>query len=210
MKLKLKNINMKSFFITIIVFAFIILNSCNQAKQDSGQTDQAPVQPTTQENNPAESAESSDAVEADTVQQSSTEQENAEVMLNPPHGEPNHRCDIPVGEPLPSSSANEQKETEVMLNPPHGEPNHRCDIPVGDPLPATSENAASQTTSRQVQNTEPDLANNPMAPTVENAKRLNSTQSRSTESPAGEKPRLNPPHGEPWHSCDIAVGSPLP
>jgi hypothetical protein len=207
----LKNKNMKSFFITITVLLFITLVSCNQAKQDSGKTNQAPVPSTSQEQNTGESTDSANMADAETTEKLSTEQDNVEVMLNPPHGEPNHRCDIPVGEPLPSSPANEQKEAEVMLNPPHGEPNHRCDIRVGEPLPSTSTNAAPQTINRQVQTTAPDLANNPMAPTVENAKRLNSTQSRSTAAPAtGEKPGLNPAHGQPWHRCDIAVGSPLP
>lgn len=59
--------------------------------------------------------------------------------------------------------------------------------------------------------TAPKTANNPTAPTIENAMRMNSSQTRSTVSPTtGTKPRLNPPHGQPWHRCDIAVGSSLP
>ena len=82
--------------------------------------------------------------------------------MNPPHGQPNHRCDIPVGAPLNSKPAapatttgktiSGQPQQVVMtqvpnkiktlpgMNPPHGEPNHRCDIAVGAPLnskPAT-------------------------------------------------------------------------
>jgi hypothetical protein len=71
--------------------------------------------------------------------------------MNPPHGQPNHRCDIAVGAPLNSKPAptatqvstepqvtmkevpNTQK-TLPGMNPPHGEPNHRCDIAVGAPL----------------------------------------------------------------------------
>jgi hypothetical protein len=72
--------------------------------------------------------------------------------MNPPHGQPNHRCDIAVGAPLNSKPAPTQATTvnaqpqvtmtEVPnkiktapgMNPPHGEPNHRCDIAVGAPL----------------------------------------------------------------------------
>jgi hypothetical protein len=79
--------------------------------------------------------------------------------LNPAHGEPGHRCDIPVGSPLNSKPAEqpESKNTQPAqptvispspttvepagktttasgLNPAHGEPGHRCDIPVGSPL----------------------------------------------------------------------------
>jgi hypothetical protein len=80
--------------------------------------------------------------------------------MNPPHGQPNHRCDIAVGAPLNSKPApattqgttvNAQPQVTMKeipnttktapgMNPPHGEPNHRCDIAVGAPLnskPAT-------------------------------------------------------------------------
>ena len=69
--------------------------------------------------------------------------------LNPPHGEPGHRCDIAVGAPLDgNSNANNSAPTQINLqneanaapatgeglNPPHGQPGHRCDIQVGAPL----------------------------------------------------------------------------
>ena len=111
-----------------------------------------------------------------------------------------------------------QNTGEVMLNPPHGEPFHRCDIPVGAPLNSQPANTTRQTTNNPVQATAPQAtvpapgaANNPTAPTIENAMRMNPSQTQST-APAnsGTKPRLNPAHGQPWHRCDIAVGSPLP
>ena len=79
--------------------------------------------------------------------------------MNPPHGQPNHRCDIPVGAPLNSKKAEPTtvKTTDIQttttapiaapqnnagstsvaagMNPAHGQPGHRCDIPVGAPLP---------------------------------------------------------------------------
>ncbi len=54
--------------------------------------------------------------------------------LNPPHGEPGHICEIPVGAPLPVEPSS-QLVAEPRLNPPHGEPGHICEIPVGAPLP---------------------------------------------------------------------------
>ncbi|NDK56287.1 hypothetical protein [Pontibacter fetidus] len=68
------------------------------------------------------------------------------VGLNPPHGEPNHRCDIEVGAPLNSPpkpnlsvpaftpSAPAQQSVAPGTNPPHGQPGHDCGIPVGAPL----------------------------------------------------------------------------
>ena len=79
--------------------------------------------------------------------------------MNPAHGEPGHRCDIPVGSPLsqpvqnpaaaaptPAAAPVIPQQTTVVpqstapqatapgMNPPHGQPGHRCDIPVGSPL----------------------------------------------------------------------------
>lgn len=78
------------------------------------------------------------------------------VGTNPAHGQPNHRCDIPVGAPLnsvangtsiaqttnmPVATTQTNVQTTAVkqvtakgMNPPHGEKNHRCDIAVGAPL----------------------------------------------------------------------------
>jgi hypothetical protein len=76
----------------------------------------------------------------------------------------------------------------VKLNPPHGQPGHICEIPVGSPLPSTPAITPGNTTVAQPAN-------------------LNTTAQVS----GGSKPvRLNPPHGQPGHICEIPVGSPLP
>jgi hypothetical protein len=59
--------------------------------------------------------------------------------LNPPHGQPGHRCDITVGQPLNSKPPAATPVTNTVavapgMNPPHGQPGHRCDIAVGQPL----------------------------------------------------------------------------
>lgn len=84
--------------------------------------------------------------------------------LNPEHGQPYHRCEIPVGAPMdsappadngskmmtpvsagpgfntnPIAPAQEATGGQILgakpaNNPPHGEPHHRCDIQVGAPL----------------------------------------------------------------------------
>lgn len=78
--------------------------------------------------------------------------------LNPAHGQPGHRCDIAVGQPLNSKpQANKPAVTTPTpvvntatapvksdgnlakgLNPAHGQPGHRCDIAVGQPLNAVA------------------------------------------------------------------------
>lgn len=74
---------------------------------------------------------------------------SGDIALNPPHGQPGHSCEIPVGQPLnragntspkvnvtPVNKASDAKApmNTGNVNPPHGQPGHRCDIKVGDPL----------------------------------------------------------------------------
>lgn len=139
-------------------------------------------------------------------------------IKNPAHGQPGHRCDIPVGQPLnvsptaiqtaPGQNPNnaikidpnsmsqgkvvidnngKQVKTAPGMNPAHGQPGHRCDIPVGQPL-----------------NSKPAPAPQPVQSTAQNA-----PAPVTTAAPTGEKPKLNPAHGEPWHNCAIKVGDPL-
>jgi hypothetical protein len=84
--------------------------------------------------------------------------------MNPPHGQPGHRCDIAVGAPLnspkakpgtattqqvtPTATTTQSTSTPAILNPntpqtvtapgmnpPHGQEGHQCGIAVGAPLP---------------------------------------------------------------------------
>lgn len=85
--------------------------------------------------------------------------------MNPPHGQPGHRCEIAVGAPLNSVPSQKPQTTPQVvapkpvekpvlnvnsnngsativgastppgMNPPHGQEGHRCDVAVGAPLP---------------------------------------------------------------------------
>ncbi len=72
---------------------------------------------------------------------------SGDLAINPAHGQPGHRCDIPVGAPLNGTSESSNSAPAINktnqvpasisgngINPPHGQPGHRCDIKVGDPL----------------------------------------------------------------------------
>jgi hypothetical protein len=134
--------------------------------------------------------------------------------MNPPHGQPGHRCDIAVGAPLNSKPAPattqpvavnaqqpnitmtpvpNQTKTAPGMNPPHGEPGHRCDIAVGAPL-----NSKPAPT-----NTQPVAINTNPAAGQQNVT-MTPVQTQTKTAPG-----MNPPHGEPGHRCDIAVGAPL-
>ena len=93
--------------------------------------------------------------------------------------QPNNVVMTPVETPV--------QPTAPGMNPPHGQPNHRCDISVGAPLNSKPVPAQTQvTTAAQPQVTMKEIPN---------------TQKTL--------PGMNPPHGEPGHRCDIAVGAPL-
>ena len=171
----MKHLTIKFKIILLSIFAFFTIVSCSPAKNDSGQAPKIPVLPQSQ------------------VQDNSIETETPAIVT-------------PEVANLPSS---EEKSAPVTINPPHGEPFHRCDIPVGAPLNSPAANTPRPTISNSPTVTAPNIANNPTAPTIENARRLNSSQSGSTAS-AQNSGKLNPPHGQPGHRCEIPVGSPLP
>lgn len=125
--------------------------------------------------------------------------------VNPPHGQPGHRCDIAEGAPLNVAPANQQTtqvanippavtataskaaKTAAGMNPPHGQPGHRCDIAVGAPL-----------------------ASAPAPKGAASIAAVNPTTGKAGDAkPIKTAPGMNPPHGEPGHRCDIAVGAPL-
>lgn len=115
----------KNFNLLILAFGFLLMISC----KDEAKTEATPVE--------------SEANATSTT-------EGTTAALNPEHGQPGHRCDIPVGTPLDQAKAtNTQQQTQTVSptvspvwtkdaapakNPAHGQPGHRCDIPVGADL----------------------------------------------------------------------------
>ncbi|WP_343696445.1 hypothetical protein [Flavobacterium sp.] len=159
---------------------------------------------------------------------------SANKGLNPAHGQPGHRCDIAVGAPLNSAPTQQVQQVQQVqaqpgqtvqvnpnqknmvtttvaapvkvgkgMNPSHGQPGHRCDIPVGAPLNSpvakTTTTASTPQSGTMTQNvTVPAPSSNPVPA-------LLSTDANKTVAEG-----MNPPHGQPGHRCDIAVGAPLP
>lgn len=119
--MKLKNLSL-----AILALGFFLVISCkNEAETEA---------------TPAET-------EVNTNAASTTEGTTA--ALNPEHGQPGHRCDIPVGTPLDQARATNTQQSQTVSpnvspvwtkdaapakNPAHGQPGHRCDIPVGADL----------------------------------------------------------------------------
>ena len=156
---------MKS-FLSLLFVSSILLTSCKKEAETQDNTTPTNVVPFTEVGKQM-NAEGSSATQ---VQQtpSTVNPNNAAATsgpiaagMNPAHGQPNHRCDIPVGAPLNSPATTTaskpvvQQQSQTVptpavtttstpapttptpegMNPPHGQTNHRCDIAVGAPLP---------------------------------------------------------------------------
>ncbi|MGB3344715.1 MAG: hypothetical protein WBA61_12470 [Aequorivita sp.] len=134
----------------ILSFAIIVplLFSCKEKENAATETSTAPTEL---------SLEQKKQMLNQVTPATSTSRSVEGVTLNPPHGQPGHRCDIEVGAPLNAAAGNlnpmQQSPINVNnttpiksspmptsssgtggINPPHGEPGHRCDVKVGDPL----------------------------------------------------------------------------
>lgn len=97
-----------------------------------------------EEKNETEASPANSEVEA-------TENPKTTAALNPVHGQPGHRCDLPVGAPLDQAATTQIQQTNTTsnpnvspvrvqggdtpnINPPHGQPGHDCSKPVGSDL----------------------------------------------------------------------------
>lgn len=130
---------------------------------------------------PQESVVPAEAVVIDAASQGAA---NNQTVAMP--SQPNAASTPAVQQVQPQSTT-----TAPGMNPPHGQPNHRCDIAVGAPLNSPpGKNPATQTTPAPVQ-AQPQMQPQNAAPVV-------------------TAPGMNPPHGQPGHKCEVAVGAPLP
>lgn len=93
----------------------------------------------------------------------------------------------------PATNPNTVLSDTKGINPAHGQPGHRCDIAVGAPLNSAPTQQAQATQAQTVQ--------------------VNPTQQKMVTTTAAAPVKvakgMNPPHGQPGHRCDIAVGAPL-
>ena len=160
---------MKS-FLSLLFVSSILLISCKKETEPQNSSATSNVVPFTEV---GKQMRNEAAMTSQAEQNSNVVNQNQAITtptpvakgMNPAHGQPLHRCDIPVGAPLNSPVAT-AKNTPVTpqitsqqsqsvatdpantattpvattptaegMNPPHGQTNHRCDIAVGAPLP---------------------------------------------------------------------------
>lgn len=151
---------MKNLFTPLFIIAFVLISCKNEAENQPPKVVVPFYQVANQQQNqtvatpqPNQSLYPAVSTQNTTTQtQTVTAPVTVAKGMNPSHGQPGHRCDIPVGAPLnspvattnPSTTQVTSKPTVTVIpsatstpkgmNPPHGQPGHRCDIPVGSPL----------------------------------------------------------------------------
>ena len=149
--------NMKT-IITSVFLASVLFVSCKKELQPQESSETPLTETTTTENKNAAQPMTVSNPNTQTVQAPNPVQTQVAPTapgMNPPHGQPNHRCDIAVGAPLnspkaatpapatpqgkatvsPVNMASGTTATPPGMNPPHGQEGHRCEIAVGAPLP---------------------------------------------------------------------------
>jgi hypothetical protein len=211
---------MKKFLTSVFIITLALVSCKNEAENQTPKVVVPFYQVANQQQNQTlatpQPNQSQSLYQTTSAQNTTTQvQTNAPVAvakgMNPSHGQPGHRCDIPVGSPLNSPPAtNSSAPSQVIsnstvtvpsatmtatktpkgMNPAHGQPGHRCDIPVGSPL--NSPISTNKPTSQQVVSSQ--------------STTVSPTTATTTPTPEG----MNPPHGQDKHRCDIAVGAPLP
>ena len=156
---------MKS-FLTLLFAASIVLTSCKKETEAQNSATPTNVVPFTEVGKQMKNEAVTNRAQQPTntvksINAMTTTTATVADGKNPAHGQPLHRCDIPVGAPLNSPTATTtpkpavQQQTQSVstpiqvpaapavattptpegMNPPHGQTNHRCDIAVGAPLP---------------------------------------------------------------------------
>ena len=162
---------MKQFLVFLAAVGLMTVVSCSEAKKES--ITATPLTPVQKEGPILPIADTAANLSVDTATVPAAAAAGQAPELNPPHGQPYHRCDIAVGSPLSGAPAAQPAATINQSGAPTMQNVGRVNNP---PL-----------------NNPPVL--NPGAPTVANAN--------------GTPPKLNPAHGQPFHRCEIPVGSPL-
>jgi hypothetical protein len=157
---------MKS-FVSLLFVSSILLISCNKKAEPLNSTTSSNEVPFTEVGKELRNETTQPTINSNTPDQNQAVAAPLPVAkgMNPAHGQPLHRCDIAVGEPLsspvvvakntpsPQQITPQQSQsvatnptntattpvvttpTPEGMNPPHGQTNHRCDIAVGAPLP---------------------------------------------------------------------------
>ncbi|GAA4163341.1 hypothetical protein GCM10022217_32210 [Chryseobacterium ginsenosidimutans] len=213
---------MKNIFLGVIAISILTV-SCKKDERATYLTEEAGVtQPTVMNNAPKPSLLDQAGIQSTQNVAPTTAAVTASGM-NPPHGQPGHRCDIPVGQPLNSKPAPQQGTQNVTVNANQGQ-TIQIDPNSVQPGKFTMENGKAKTIKTapgmnpphgepghrcDIQVGQPLNSKPAPAPQQVQTVAQNTPAPAPTPAPTGPKPAVNPPHGEPWHDCAKKVGEAL-
>ncbi|SFT55401.1 hypothetical protein SAMN05421857_1561 [Chryseobacterium formosense] len=214
----MKKINMKNLLLGLLATSLVAV-SCKKDEKPTYLKDDAGTQPNVAINTPKASLIDQAGITSN-VQAGSTMVTSS--GMNPPHGQPGHRCDIPVGQPLNGAPAPANTQNiQVNGNAP-------IQIDPNSMSPGTVTTTSTATPQKTAPGMNPPhgqpghrcdipvgqpLNSKPAAQPAPQNVQVQAPQPTPTPQPAvantGPKPKLNPAHGEPWHDCAKQVGAPL-
>lgn len=167
--------------IPILAVSATVLMSCQKEKPSEKITTDAPVETVT-ETAPAQTIEPTPALIQNAAPTPNTQ--NVAPGMNPAHGQPGHRCDIPVGAPLTGKAP--AAKTTVTPTQTTTQGNNQFQVTPG----------SATVTKTVIPNSNPTVTTTP-------------TPVAQTTEP-GMQGKPNPAHGQPGHRCDVPTGQPLP
>lgn len=209
---------MKNIIFSVIAISIVTV-SCKKDERATYIKEEAGVQQPAMTANQAPKASLLDQAGIQPAQTPSATAAVTAPGMNPPHGQPGHRCDIPVGQPLNSKPAQAATATTNQAQAIQIDPNSL------QPGKFSVENGKAQNIKTAKGMNPPHgepghrcdipvgqpLNSKPAAPQpVPQNIAQNTPAPAPTPAPTGPKPALNPAHGEAWHNCSVKVGDPLP
>ncbi|MBQ0117321.1 MAG: hypothetical protein KBS98_05315 [Flavobacterium sp.] len=198
--------------ITIIAALALSIIACNKkeaatATETTDATTAAVVNTTTEagvEDHTGHDHAATPAENPQAIAENATKQ--TQPKTNPAHGQPGHRCELPVGAPLDGSVKPGQN------NAVPGTQN------TGSQAPANTSNnpyflsskAAPQSNQPSVQQRIDQVQQAQVQPQQQVQPQVQPQPQAEQTTLAGMKGKPNPAHGQTGHRCDIQVGQPLP
>lgn len=179
----------------------LFFTSCKKTEEAPASTEQKTAT-TTAETPAANDVSNVTTTPAPAASQTAATPAGQPPKLNPPHGQPFHKCEIAVGAPLDGSApAQGTTPAPVQQNEPKSFFKTVQSEQQANPAPAVATAPAPKPQTTQISSKDKEgVVRDPNSGAT-----ITTTTNSNTP-----KPKNNPAHGQPHHRCDIKVGDPLP
>jgi len=217
---------MKNIFLALFSITFLAV-SCKKDEKPTYIKDEngvAQQQSAPLNNEPTASLMSQAGVASSAAPQGMQQISAPPGMLNPEHGQPGHRCDIAVGQPLNGTPTQAATSSNQNINVNAGQTVNINPSAVSPGKIAVDSNGKTAPTAPGMNppHGQPghrcdipvgeSLSSKPASQPAQNMQ-VQAPQPAPVSQPVvantGPKPKNNPAHGQPWHDCAKQVGAPL-